>query len=216
MAEENINNQNVDIQAEIEKARKQERDKLYSEIQKYKDEVQKWKDEVASKVKDTNANFLKINELEKQLKEKEKEIETLNGKLDKAKEEGKLEATQDVEQLKKEIEDYKAKLAKAEKDFADYKIAEEVRAYRDSKLSDIDEEFRKLVKGDTKEEIDASYTEVKALQDSVKEKYAKDVKEPLPSPKKDKKFPTDFKSLVDKFSNMSDEEYREARKFKRK
>lgn len=59
MADNIDNNSNVDIQAEIEKARKQERDKLYPEIQKLKDEVQKWKDEVANKVKDAMVIFLK-------------------------------------------------------------------------------------------------------------------------------------------------------------
>lgn len=216
MADNIDNNSNVDIQAEIEKARKQERDKLYPEIQKLKDEVQKWKDEVANKVKDANGNFLKINELEKTIKAKEKELSDLNEKITKAKDEGKMEATAGIENLKKELEDYKAKLAKSEKDFADYKNAEELKAYRESKLSDIDDDFKNLVKGSTKEEIDASYTEIKALQDSVKEKYGKN-REPLPKPPKQGKrqMPTSINDLVSKLNSMSDEEYREARRFKR-
>ena len=73
-----------------------------------------------------------------------------------------------------------------------------------------------MVKGSTKEEIDASYTEIKALQDSVKEKYGKN-REPLPKPPKQGKrqMPTSINDLVSKLNSMSDEEYREARRFKR-
>lgn len=70
----------------------------------------------------------------------------MNEKITKAKDEGKMEATVEIENLKKELEDYKAKLAKSEKDFADYKNAEELKAYRESKLSDIDDDFKNLVK----------------------------------------------------------------------
>lgn len=197
--------QQVDIQAEIEKARKQEREKLHSDIDKLKADV-------AEKAKVCNDNYVTISDLQKQLKNKETEIATLKGQIEKAKEDGKLEGTQEVEALKKELEDYKAKLAKAEKDFADYKSAEEVNAYKAGKIKDIDEEFQGLVKGTTKEEIDASYEEVKALQDKVQTKYTK--KETLPTPKSKGFNPKSTEDLVKKFSSMSAEEYRNYRQGK--
>lgn len=195
----------VDIQAEIEKARKQERDKLHSDIEKLKADL-------AEKVKACNENYLEISNLQKNLAGKTKEIEGFEEKLVKAKEDGKMEANQELESLKKELEDYKAKLAKAEKDFSDYKTAEEVKSYRMEKIKDIEEEFKGLVKGNTKEEIDASYEQVKALQDTVKEKYSKQEKNPLPTPKTNPKKPLSSTDLMSKLANMSMDEYKEMRK----
>lgn len=209
MGEENkdIQNQNpnIDIQAEIEKARKQERDKLHSDIEKLKADV-------ADKAKVCNDNYVTISDLQKQLKAKDSEIQALNAKVEKAKEDGKMEGTQEVEALKRELEDYKAKLAKAEKDFADYKSAEEVNAYKAEKVKDIDEEFQSLVKGATKEEIDSSYEEVKALQERVQNKYTK--KETLPTPKSKGFNPKSTEDLVKKFASMSPDEYRKFRQGK--
>ena len=65
-----------------------------------------------------------------------------------------MEANKDLDALKAELEDYKAKLAKAEKDFSDYKASEELKAYKNTITADIDEEFKALVVGNTKEEVD--------------------------------------------------------------
>lgn len=200
---ENIE-QTIDIQAAIEKARKEERDKLYADIEKLKADV-------ASKAKVCNENYVTISDLQKELKVKEKEIADIDVKIEKAKEDGKLESNKELETLKVELEDYKAKLAKAEKDFADYKTAEEVKAYRAEKLKDIEDEFKTLVKGVTKEEIDSSYEQVKALQDTVKEKYTKK-DNPLPTPKQQQqKAPKKTSDLLDKLKNMSLDEYKKAR-----
>lgn len=195
-------NQNIDIQAEIEKARKQERDKLHSDIEKLKADL-------AEKAKVCNDNYVTISNLQKELKAKNTEAEGFEAKLNKAKEDGKLEGSKDLEALQKELEDYKAKLAKAEKDFADYKTAEEVNKYKAEKIKDIDEEFQGLVKGVTKEEIDASYEEVKALQEKVQTKYAK--KDTLPTPKSNSIKPKSTEDLVKKLTSMSPEDYRKFR-----
>lgn len=195
-------NQNIDIQAEIEKARKQERDKLHSDIEKLKADL-------AEKAKVCNDNYVTISNLQKELKAKNTEAEGFEAKLNKAKEDGKLEGSKDLEALQKELEDYKAKLAKAEKDFADYKTAEEVNKYKAEKIKDIDEEFQGLVKGVTKEEIDASYEEVKALQEKVQTKYAK--KDTLPTPKPNAFKPKSTEDLVKKLTSMSPEDYRKFR-----
>ena len=122
MAEQNPNpntEPTVDIQAEIEKARKEERTKLYADIEKLKTDL-------AEKAKTCNDNYVTISNLQKQVDEKVKELQEVDEKLTKAKEDGKMEANKDLDLIKQELEDYKAKLAKAEKDFADYKTAEEV------------------------------------------------------------------------------------------
>ena len=169
MAEQNPNpngEQNIEIQAELEKARKQERDKLHADIDRLKNDL-------AEKAKTCNENYITISNLQKELGSARKEIQDFENKLAKAKEDGKMESNQELENIKKELEEYKAKLAQAEKEFADYKSAEEVKAYRISKLADIDDEFKELVKGSSKEEIDASYEQVKSLQNTVKENNSK-------------------------------------------
>ena len=206
MAEQNPNSNTeptVDIQAEIEKARKEERTKLYADIEKLKTDL-------AEKAKTCNDNYVTISNLQKQVDEKVKELQEVDEKLTKAKEDGKMEANKDLDLIKQELEDYKAKLAKAEKDFADYKTAEEVKSYRTDKIKDIDDEFKELVKGNSKEEIDASYEQVKSLQNTVKEKYSK--KEQLPTPKTNLTVPKKTSDLIEKLKGMSAEEYKEARK----
>lgn len=206
MAEQNPNpngEQNIDIQAELEKARKQERDKLHADIDRLKNDL-------AEKAKTCNENYITISNLQKDLGSAKKEIQDFENKLAKAKEDGKMESNQELENVKKELEEYKSKLAQAEKEFADYKSAEEVKAYRISKLADIDDEFKELVKGSSKEEIDASYEQVKSLQNTVKEKYSK--KEQLPTPKTNPTVPKKTSDLIEKLKGMSAEEYKEARK----
>lgn len=192
----------VDIQAEIEKARKQERDKLHADIEKLKTDL-------AEKAKTCNENYVTISNLQKQVDDKVKELQEVETKITKAKEDGKMEANKDLDTLKQELEDYKAKLAKAEKDFADYKSAEEVKAYRLGKIKDIDAEFKELVMGSTKEDIDASYEQIKTLQDNVKAKYAR--KEDLPTPPPKQKTPKKISDLVDRFGKMSIDEYKQVR-----
>ena len=206
MVEQNPNpngEQNIDIQAELEKARKQERDKLHADIDRLKNDL-------AEKAKTCNENYITISNLQKELGSARKEIQDFENKLAKAKEDGKMESNQELENVKKELEEYKSKLAQAEKEFADYKSAEEVKAYRISKLADIDDEFKELVKGSSKEEIDASYEQVKSLQNTVKEKYSK--KEQLPTPKTNPTVPKKTSDLIEKLKGMSAEEYKEARK----
>ena len=199
---------NVDIQAELEKARKQERDKLHADMERLKNEI-------AEKAKTCNENYITISNLRKELETAKKSLDEVDNRISKAKEDGKVEVSKDLEAVKAELEEYKNKLAKAEKEFADYKVAEETKAYRATKLTDIEEEFKELVKGDTKEEIDASYEKVKSLQETVKEKYGKkenQQKNTLPNPKQQNKTPKSLDDLLKKFNSMTPEEYAEARK----
>lgn len=199
---------NVDIQAELEKARKQERDKLHADMERLKNEI-------AEKAKTCNENYITISNLRKELETAKKSLDEVDNRISKAKEDGKVEVSKDLEAVKAELEEYKNKLAKAEKEFADYKVAEEIKAYRATKITDIEEEFKELVKGDTKEEIDASYEKVKALQETVKEKYGKkenQQKNTLPNPKQQNKTPKSLDDLLKKFNSMTPEEYAEARK----
>ena len=195
----------IDIQAEVEKARKQERDKLHADIERLKAEV-------AEKAKTCNENYVTISNLQKELENHKKLLGEVDSKVAKAKEDGKVEANKDLDALKAELEDYKAKLAKAEKDFSDYKASEELKDYKNTKIADIDDEFKALVVGNTKEEVDASYEQVKGIQNAVKEKYK--VKEPLPEPKSKVKAPQKTEDLLKRLNSMSLEEYAEARKNK--
>lgn len=193
----------VDIQAEIEKARKQEREKLHADIDRLKNEL-------ADKAKTCNDNYVTISDLQKQLGNKDKEMQDFETKIAKAKEDGLMEANKELEALKQELENYKAKLVSAEKEFADYKVAEELKAYKATKVKDIDEEFRSLVNGNTKEEVDASFEQIKTLQDTVKAKYDKK-DNTLPTPKQKGKAPVKATDLINKLNSMNLDEYKELR-----
>ena len=97
----------IDIQAEVEKARKQERDKLHADIERLKAEV-------AEKAKTCNENYVTISNLQKELENHKKLLGEVDSKVAKAKEDGKVEANKDLEALKAELEDYKAKLISGE------------------------------------------------------------------------------------------------------
>ena len=77
------------------------------------------------------------------------------------------------------------------------------------KFEDRGDEFKELVKGNSKEEIDASYEQIKSLQDTVKEKYSK--KETLPTPKQKQSQPKKVSDLINRFGEMSIDEYKQAR-----
>ncbi len=196
----------LDIQAEIEKARSQEREKLHADISKLKTDV-------LEKAKVCNENYVTISNLRKELAEKNEQISKFEAQLEKAKEDGKVESKKDLDALTKELEEYKNKLALAEKEFADYKEAEKLASYLNDKVKDIDEEFKALVKGNNQEEINASYEQVKKLQDAVKQKYSTGKSVPLPNPKsKGAKAPVSLEELKAKFNEMSYDEYKEKRK----
>lgn len=162
----------VDIDALLSKAREQEKQKLYPEIEKLKNELK-------AKNAKLNESILKVSSLEDKVAEKDKEISKINELVEKAKEEGKGMGEEQIKLLEKERDDYKARAEKAEAEFLAFKEAQELETYKNSKIKDLDEDFRELVVGGSKEEIDSSFEKAKALADKIKDKYKPNV---LPTP----------------------------------
>lgn len=191
----------VDIDALLSKAREQEKAKLYPEIEKLKGEVKAKSDKL-------NAEIIKSANLEDAVAEKEKEITRLNGLIEKAKQEGKSLGEAELTALAQERDTYKAEAEKVKAEFEAYKNQQEVEAYKASKISDIDEDFRDLVVGSTKEEIDKNYTKAKALQNKVKEKYQK---VDLPSPSMAGFFTDKSKNVLESVRDYDDSAYEKIR-----
>lgn len=191
----------VDIDALLSKAREQEKAKLYPEIEKLKGEVKAKSDKL-------NAEIIKSANLEDTVAEKEKEITRLNGLIEKAKQEGKSLGEAELTALAQERDTYKAEAEKVKAEFEAYKNQQEVEAYKASKIGDIDEDFRDLVVGSTKEEIDKNYTKAKALQNKVKEKYQK---VDLPSPSMAGFFTDKSKNVLESVRDYDDSAYEKIR-----
>lgn len=192
----------VDIDALLSKAREQEKAKLYPEIEKLKGELK-------IKSEKFNAEILKSNGLEDTVAERDKEITRLKDLIEKAKQEGQSLGKEELEALTKERDELKAEVEKARAEFEAYKQSQEVEAYKASKLSDIDEDFKDLVIGSTKEEIDSTYAKAKALQDKVKEKINQIG---LPTPDMNNIFESKNKDALASVRDMDNQTYEALRK----
>lgn len=193
----------VDIDALLSKAREQEKAKLYPEIERLKGELK-------VKSEKLNAEILKSNGLEDIVAERDKEITRLKDLIEKAKQEGQSLGKEELEALTKERDELKAEVEKARAEFEAYKQSQEVEAYKASKLSDIDEDFKDLVTGSTKEEIDSTYAKAKALQDKVKEKYKPNLG--LPTPDMNNIFESKNKDALVSVRDMDNQTYEALRK----
>ena len=149
----------------IAKARKEEKDKLYSQLQG----------------KDTKINDLteKNNSLLLGLSSKDEEIKALKNEIKGLKCASTKSDNETIRGLEEEktnllatIDQLKAEQAQIEEIENRIKGEYEVKLYRMEKLNSVgDEIISELVTGTTKEEIDASFEVAKAKYDSIKDKY---------------------------------------------
>lgn len=196
----------------IAKARSDEKNKLYPEIEKLKKELEE-------KTEKVNAYLISVAEKDELIKDLQKQIET-------AKEEGAKEMGANVEGTKKELETQIAELQKQleakDVEFTAYKTEQELATYKAEKLKDVDETVVEMVTGKTKEEIDASVEKAKAFYEKVASKFGGDKKEeeppakkagaPLPKPNLGN-LESIFKNVTDEqISMMSPQQYAEFRK----
>ena len=158
----------------IAKARKEEKDKLYSQLQS--------KDSKINDLTEKNNSLLlglssKDEEI-KALKNEIKGLKSANTKSDnetiRGLEEEKSNLLATIDQLKNEqvqIEDIENRI----------KNEYEVKLYRMEKLNSVgDEIISELVTGTTKEEIDASFEVAKAKYDSIKDRYISKTTQNIP------------------------------------
>ena len=131
----------------IAQARREEKDKLYPQINKLKDDLK-----IMTQM--NNDNLLKIAEIEKSSKDKDssKEIEKFNKKIK------ELEEVISSQPETISEEEFRTKLASEIR--AEIESEYEVKLYKTQKLSELKDQilptFAELVKGDTKEELETS------------------------------------------------------------
>lgn len=206
--EENSGEQNVgnavQIAEALNKARAEERSKLMGKMEELKNSI-------ASKdtlIKELNSKISTLETENNQLTTEKSEFEK---KLEKKLEEGKKLGNQEVEKLTQERDEAIQRAERAEKEFENFKANLEIKEYRAEKVKDLDDDFKDLVDGSTKEEIDESYNKIKEKFDKISERFKKDEDKPgLPSPHKDIKMGKKV-SLKD-VEKMSLSEYAEWRK----
>ena len=158
----------------IAKARKEEKDKLYSQLQG----------------KDTKINDLteKNNSLLLGLSSKDEEIKTLKNEIKGLKSANTKSDNEMIRTLEEEknnllatIDQLKNEQAQLEEIESRIKNEYEVKLYRMEKLNTVgDEIISELVTGTTKEEIDASFEVAKAKYDSIKERYISKTTQSIP------------------------------------
>ncbi|MEK6862459.1 MAG: hypothetical protein AABY07_10955 [Nanoarchaeota archaeon] len=139
----------------IEKARQQERDKLYAKIKK-EEEAKKAAEE-------------KVSNIETQLKELNAFKE--NAELEKLGEKERLEKR--ILQLQTQLQDAEVNHSQKEKAYSDRLKLYEVALYRTKRIKEVglDNDFEDFVLGITEEEIDESLRRAKEKEEKFKEKY---------------------------------------------
>lgn len=158
----------------LEAARKQEKDKVYKDISGYKDQVKTLKEELdKTKSNSETAKITKeLEEAQNALKDAQAQKDVLNNKPATNPEEDKLKKEKMEEELLKKLEDsfekkleeklktvsgtYEEKISKLENQLK----GSEAASYRDKLLAQYkDQVIPNLVKGNTKEELDAALQE---------------------------------------------------------
>lgn len=181
----------------LNKARSEERSKLMTKMEGLKTTIEENKKTI-NDLKQT------IESLKKEKEALEKEKTNYDSKLEEKLQEGKKLMDEELQKALKERDEATQRAEKAEKALEDYKAKVELDKYLNDKVSDLDEDFRDLVRGNTKEEIDESYNLIKEKQEKISQKFVKKDKPPRPEPKKLNK---GGKIGVEDIANMSLEEY---------
>lgn len=158
----------------IAKARKEEKDKLYSQLQ--------GKD---SKINDltekNNSLLLGLSSKDEEIKALKNEIKGLKSANTKSENETIRGLEEEKNNLLATIDQLKNEQVQVEEIENRIKNEYEVKLYRMEKLNSVgDEIISELVTGTTKEEIDASFEVAKAKYDSIREKYVSKTTQSIP------------------------------------
>ena len=148
----------------IAKARTDEKNKLYPEIEKLKTEV-------AKNVERINALLISVAEKDELLKQKDKELAEKDAKYTALEKEGANGMDKELKALQEQLAQLQADLAKKDEEIVQVKAKAEVDNYKATKLKDLDEDFHDLVIGNSKEEIDASFAKAKEKFEKIATKY---------------------------------------------
>ncbi len=196
----------VNFEDLISKARKEEKDKLYPQIESLKTEKNEMVEKNNKSLLTIQSKDVEIADLQKQLKEAVEKA----GKTD----------TEQITTLKSEIAVLQQKLEKAEKEKPDIAAIEErlraeyeVKLYREQKLREAGESvIPELVMGTTKEEVDASILASKTRFEAIQAKIMGSVNIPPVNASSSKFSAKEFN--MEDFAKLDprSQEYRDARK----
>lgn len=148
---------------DLAKARTDEKNKLYPQIEKLKAEVLKLSDKLSS-------NLLSISEKDEAIKEKDAKIAELEALIQKLEEKGAENKVSDklVKELQAKLDEALQLLGDKEAEVAQIKLS----SYKAEKIKDLDESVVDLVTGNTEADIDASVEKAKAIFEKVSAKFA--------------------------------------------
>lgn len=159
---------------DIAKARTDEKNKLYPQIEKLKAEVVKLSDKLS-------ASTLSDTDKDKVIKESELKIAELEAKVTKLEEKGVDSKVREklVKELQAKLDEALQLLGDKEAEVAQIKIS----AYKADKVKDLDDSVIDLVTGNTEADIDASIEKAKAIFEKISAKFA-DKKVDIPAQQK--------------------------------
>jgi chromosome segregation ATPase len=191
----------------IAKARAEEKQKVYGEIEKLKEDKAKLTERVNQLVLQLGEKEEAIKAVEKDVADKDKQIDTLT-------KEGTKNMDKATKDLSEKVAELEKQLAVKDAEITQIKNQVEIDKYVAEKTKDLDEDFRDMVVGSTKEEIDASYEKAKAKYDKIASKFATTTKEDTPLiPKVPTNVNEAFKNIKpEDIANMSAKEWKEHRK----
>lgn len=191
----------------MSRARREERAKLYPQINKLKEEK--------------NALLLSEEKLKQQVEKLEKENKKIQEDSTKSDDEKVTTLNKEIEDLKKQLEDTEAK--KVDENALRTEIETEIRGdyetklYREQKLRELADEGRKiipeLVMGNTNEEIDNSIKQAEKRYKEILKREMGDIQMPGGNSNSDSTTNDTFKDVSPTdIRNMSNEDYAEYRK----
>lgn len=150
----------------IAKARNDEKEKLYPQIEKLKSENEK----LIQRVNELLLSNATQTETEKLTA---KEISELKAKVEELNAEGEKNVMKDktVQDLQLEIQKLQDQLTLSANEVTKVRTEYELKEYRSTKLKDVDESVHELVFGASKEDIDASAEKAKATYEKIASKF---------------------------------------------
>lgn len=213
-ADENNNNNNVDVMALIQSARKEEKDKLYTEIEGLKNKVKLAEQDAAdkaAKIVELNTN---ISTLQSKLTDSDKthkeQLEALQKEVEELKTNKNKQGNEEVEKLQGLVNDLNSKIDKLQQDSEEKEKLLKLEVFKQEKIREAgDAIVPDIITGNTEEEILASIENSKKVFAKIAAKFGNTQMNTVPSVIDDNFFKD---KSPEEIARMSPKEYAEYRK----
>ena len=158
--------QTINYEDLIAKARQDEKNKLYPEIEKLRGQLEE-------KTARINELLVSVATKDEDFKSRDKEISELKVQIEALKEEGAkgMEKDKTVKELQDKIAQLETDIQNKDTEITSIKTGYELKEYKAEKVKDVDESVLDLVVGNSKEEIDASVEKAKAVYEKIASKF---------------------------------------------